>query len=261
MLEPLGVPGPSVAAVLLDMDDTIFDHSLTCRAAIASLRSERSFLRRRPLDELWKEYRRLLDAVGPGVPPRPGSVEEARRERWQRIALLCGVDLSPEEVGELSSAYRARYQKLRRAVPGARELLERLHRQARVVVVTNNEVAEQEEKVRFLGVGHLLDGLVISEAVGASKPDRRIFEAALDAAGARAAEATMLGDSWASDIVGARGVGVRPVWFNRFGLLQPGSPPAEELRSLRPIRAAERLLLDGHRRSPGVRRPPAPSAL
>jgi len=227
------------------MDDTLFDHSLTCRAAIASLRSSRSFLRARPLDELWREYLQLLDAVPTDPTGRPANPAAARTERWRRIAARCGAELSPSDAQELSEAYRARYQRLRRPVPGARELLERLHGMVRVVVVTNNEVAEQEEKVRFLGVGPLLDGLVVSEAVGAAKPDRRIFEAALCTAGARADQSTMLGDSWSSDVLGAEGAGIRPVWFNRFGLPRPAGSRVTELRSLRPLRPAEETLLGG----------------
>lgn len=253
--------GNDIKAVFFDMDDTVFDHSLTCRAAIASLRSERSFLRRRPLDALWQEYLQLLDAIAPPSGSRGTTIDQARRERWRRLALRCGKELTPDEVAELSGAYRARYQKLRRPVPGAVPLLESLHREVKVVIVTNNEVAEQEEKVRFMGVGPFLDGLVVSEAVGAAKPDRRIFEVALATAGVPAPRATMLGDSWTSDVLGAAGAGVRPVWFNRFGLSRPGDGPVDELRSLRPLRPARELLLGAPSIGDGGRRPSLSRAL
>jgi len=241
-------PDGAVKAVLVDMDDTVFDHSLTCRAAIRALRQEEPFLTARPLHELWTDYLHLLGAGVPGSTRRPVRIDEARRERWRRVALSCGRALTPAEATALSRRYRDHYQRRRRPVPGARELLRRLHRRATVVVVTNNEVAEQEEKVRFLGIGPYLDGLVISEAIGASKPDPRIFEVALSTGGARPGQAVMLGDSWASDIEGARGAGIRPIWFNRFGLPPSPGRPVPELRSLRPSEAAERrLLLHGPR--------------
>ncbi len=247
------------------MDDTIFDHSLTCRAAIVSLRAGRGYLRRRPLDELWRSYLGLLSAdsarIGSYV-GRPGlTVDEARVERWRQLALRCGEELSPSEASQLSRDYRERYQRFRRGVPGARELLRALHARAKVVVVTNNEVAEQEEKVRFLGVGGWIDDLVVSEAVGAAKPDRRIFDVALAAAGMPPERATMLGDSWTSDIEGARAAGIRPVWFNRFGQPQPGPFRVEELRSLRPLRSACATLLGGDAGSGTAFGLPRPSAL
>jgi len=243
-------PIPAVRAVLIDMDDTIFDHSLTCRAAIAALRRGEPYLRRRSLGELWSEYLGLLDAISPSVLSGAVSVEAARIERWRRIALACGARLSPAEARELSQEYRSHYQRLRRAVPGAKQLLERLHDEFPVVVVTNNEVAEQEEKVRFLGIGSLIDGLVVSQAVGSAKPDGRIFRVALGLAGVPPEEATMFGDSWTSDVLGARGVGVRPVWFNRFHRPSPDHGSVAEVRSLRPLQAARETILGATVRAP-----------
>ncbi len=231
------------------MDDTLFDHSMTCRAAIAQLRRERSFLRRKPLVELWQEYLRQLESRWMAITPTRAVIDRARRERWRRLARACGVSPTDREIAELAAAYRAHYQRLRRPVPGARELLARLHRQVPVVVVTNNELAEQEEKVRFLGIGAYLDGLVVSESVGVGKPDRRIFDVALAAAHARPHDATMFGDSWANDVVGARRAGIRPVWFNRFAVTPPGRGRVAEVRSLRPAGPAERTILGGGRRS------------
>ena len=48
-----------------------------------------------------------------------------------------------------------------------------------VVIVTNNNVLEQELKLRLLGLAGLVDALVTSEEVGCSKPDSGIFHAAL----------------------------------------------------------------------------------
>ena len=94
-----------------------------------------------------------------------------------------------------------------------------------------------------------------------AKPDRRIFEAALSTAGARADQSTMLGDSWSSDVLGAEGAGIRPVWFNRFGLPRPAGSRATELRSLRPLRPAEETLLGSSFTRGGEARASGSSAL
>jgi putative hydrolase of the HAD superfamily len=60
----------------------------------------------------------------------------------------------------------------------------------------------------------LLDGLraqLFSDEVGVPKPDARIFHAALDALGARAAGAVHVGDLRRTDVAGARGVAMRSV--------------------------------------------------
>jgi hypothetical protein len=59
-------------------------------------------------------------------------------------------------------------------------------------------------------------------------------------------------------VLGARGVGIRAVWFNRFGLPRPGPDEAAELRSLRPLGRARKLLLGtaGHPATGGLAPPP-----
>ena len=69
---------------------------------------------------------------------------------------------------------------------------------------------------------------MVSEAVGVSKPDPAIFEHALRALGCDAADAVMVGDSWAADVEGARGAGIRPIWFNRAGRRAPAASTARD---------------------------------
>jgi 5'-nucleotidase len=240
----LGEPGHGALprVTLFDMDDTIFDHALTCRDALARLRRTHPPLRRRSVDALWTEYSRLLEEVHPDVVKGVLKPERARMERFQRLARFCGTSVSPEEAANWSLAYRAHYQSLRRLVPGARSFLQRLHRRTILGVVTNNQVAEQEEKVARFGLSGLLDFLIVSEGVGVSKPDPRIFALALDKASAEPEEAVMIGDSWESDVLGARSAGIPAVWFNRFHRTPPEPLPVPQLTSFRAPRQVEALL-------------------
>jgi putative hydrolase of the HAD superfamily len=226
-------------AIFFDMDDTIFDHSLTCRGALARLRRTESRLRGPSLNAVWHEYARLLDEVQPDVLAGRVTVQDARIERFCQLARFCGTEVSSAAAAEFSRRYRAHYQKLRRTVPGVRRVLERLRGRAVVGVVTNNEVAEQEQKLDHLHLRPLIDFMIVSAGVGISKPDPGIFRLALAKAGALPEETVMVGDSWRSDIVGARNTGIRPVWFNRFHLSPPEPWPVRELDSFRSPAHAE----------------------
>ena len=226
---PSELPG----AVFFDMDDTIFDHALTCRRALALLRRDKGFLRMRSLDEVWHEYSRLLEAVHADVLAGRVSVQAARTERFRLLAEFSGSGITSGAAAELSRQYREHYQLVRRTVPGIRRVLERFHGRTVVGIVTNNQVAEQEEKLDHFGLRPLIDFMVVSEGVGFAKPDRRIFELALERAGTAAGDAVMIGDSWTSDVAGSRSVGIRPIWFNRFHLARPDPWPVLELDSYR----------------------------
>jgi putative hydrolase of the HAD superfamily len=89
------------------------------------------------------------------------------------------------------------------------------------VVVTSNWDALLPEVLGKLGCLAWLDGVVSSAAVGASKPSPMIFRAALGIAGASAAEAIHVGDSFAEDVIGARAAGIEPVLLARDGRQAP----------------------------------------
>ncbi len=129
-----------------------------------------------------------------------------------------------------STAYRAN----QRAVPGAEELLQRLKSKFKIAIISNNFGAEQKSKIDVCGFGKYLDAVVTSAEVGFTKPSPEIFLLALDKLGCSADEAIMIGDSWESDIVGARNAGIRSIWFNRYGNKCPELGFAIEVDSLIP---------------------------
>jgi putative hydrolase of the HAD superfamily len=213
------VPAPDVAtaAVLFDLDDTLFDHWACTRAALASLRERYPALSRAPADVLEREHARLLEELHLQVLAGRMTVDEARIERFGRLLASAGESAGQEAAGAAAAAYRAAYLGHWRPVDGALDLLAALHGRVATGVVTNNVASEQRQKIAACGFGPLLDAVVISEEAGVTKPDPRIFAIALERLGRSAAETVMLGDAWNTDIEGARAAGIRPIWFNRFG--------------------------------------------
>ena len=76
--------------------------------------------------------------------------------------------------------------------------------------------------------------IVISEAVRAYKPDRRMFQHALDRLEVEPHEVLHVGDSDVDDVAGAKAAGLRVAWVNRDGRpRRAGTPPPDfEIRDL-----------------------------
>lgn len=227
-------------AVLLDLDDTLSDHTHSSRAALLEVCRANPGLAARPFATLLADHATILEVVHLEMLRGALSMEAARAERFRRLFAQHGCDTDPMAA---AACYREAYQRSRQAVPGALALLEQLRERVAVAVVTNNTQAEQEEKLRYLGMRHLVDVLVVSETVGVAKPDPAIFAAALRQLGCVAEDAVMLGDSWAADVIGARAAGVRAVWLNRHGFTCPDPALAHELVSLEPTTVVVELLL------------------
>ena len=227
------------AAVFFDLDDTLFDHSSSARAGLGALRDEFPAFGRRAFEELEQLHSGILETMHARVLTGELTIEAARVARFAAMFHECGAADGHAEAA--SDLYRAAYQRARRVVPGAVELLAALRGRVVVGIITNNVVAEQLEKLSVLELRPLVDVLVISEEAGVSKPDLRIFHLALARAGCRADQAVMGGDSWRVDVLGAQAAGIRPVWFNR-GCLPSPDPRVAEIRALAPAAPVLHLL-------------------
>ena len=81
----------------------------------------------------------------------------------------------------------------------------------------SNMNRDGDELAESMGLTPYLDFAVTSMEVGAEKPHPPIFLAALSKAGAEPQEAVHVGDQPASDVEGARRVGINPVLLDRDG--------------------------------------------
>ena len=98
---------------------------------------------------------------------------------------------------------------------GAHEILEELAEVATLAVVTNGVERVQRNRMAQAGLEKYFDGVFVSSKVGASKPSRKIFEAALKSLGVEnRAKVLMIGDSLKADILGAKNAGLASCWCN-----------------------------------------------
>jgi putative hydrolase of the HAD superfamily len=127
------------------------------------------------------------------------------RERLPQVAGLPEADLVEALMASLRFA----------PYPDAAPALGRLRQLGiRTAVVSNWDVS-LPGVLADVGLGGLVDGVVVSAAEGVKKPDPAIVEAALERLRCPARAALMVGDSPETDVAAARAAGVRPVLLDR----------------------------------------------
>ena len=84
---------------------------------------------------------------------------------------------------------------------------------APIYIITNNGLPYMERALRRNGLKAA--GVVSADAARAYKPRREIFDEALRFSGCTSGEVIHIGDSHDTDVVGARGAGIRPVLLLR----------------------------------------------
>lgn len=100
---------------------------------------------------------------------------------------------------------------------GAEELLLDLRAQGfRLGLITNGSVAVQNRKLDQLQLRAHFETVIVSQAVRLDKPDRRIFELALQRMEATAQQTWYVGDHPVNDVQGASRAGLRTVWLEGF---------------------------------------------
>jgi HAD superfamily hydrolase (TIGR01549 family) len=226
-----------IKAVLFDLDDTLYDHRFSSRNGLRALKNVYDCFKNAELDVLEMEYLKLLNEIHLSkVLTGIYTIDEARAERYRRFFLKFGVDAGLEEINHAREIYTSAYRVIQRAVPGSIELLNKLKKKVKLGIVSNNYGTEQEAKINSCGFNRYFDAVVTSVEVGITKPSPEIFFMALEKLGFMPAETVMIGDSWNSDIKGARNAGINPIWFNRYGFDYPEeNSNIPEIRSLIPI--------------------------
>ena len=237
-----------IRAVLFDLDDTLFDHRRSARAALQEVHHVHApgfdfaaFERHHAhfLEEMHLEV--LAGRIG---------LDDARRERFRKVFAALGVRLDDPQVYAVAAAYRDGYMSARRPLDGAPELLACLKPRVSIVIVTNNLLEEQQDKLTHCGLDSFVDVLIASEDVGVAKPDPGIFQIALARAGVDAAGAVMVGDAWVNDVTGARAAGIAAVWFNPERKPRPSNlAGVAEIHALAPAAEIAALLIGAAVRS------------
>lgn len=237
-----------ISAVLFDLDDTLFDHRRSARTALEAVQACHPSLSGVPLAALERSHARYLEEIHGEVLAGRVGLDDARRQRFRRLFGFAGHEPDDDLVERAAVTYRDRYLTGRVPMDGAVALLRFVRAHARVGVVSNNLLEEQQDKLRFCKLDPFVDVLVVSEEAGVSKPHPYIFRLALERLECAAGDVVMVGDSWAADVVGAQAAGIRPIWFNPEGIPAPaGGEGVEQLRALDPPETAMSMIFDAHR--------------
>ena len=206
----------TLKAVLFDLDDTLYDHLHSAKHGLIALSQRYPAMLEVPVRELEDRYSRALEQVHVRLLHGEVTQTEARTLRMQELFQSFEIQVSDEQAFAEYKQFRRDYESVCRCVPGSETLLRRLRQLGlRLAIVTNNLVSEQLPKLEQLGIHGSFDVVSISEEVGAPKPDPKIFEITLHRLAVSSSEAVMVGDSLASDVAGARSLGMRTVWLNR----------------------------------------------
>lgn len=94
-----------------------------------------------------------------------------------------------------------------------KEIVEKLGKKYRLGVITNGSSYSQHAKLENTGLKKYFECVFVSGDYGIHKPNKEIFLMAAKEMNLKPEEIAFIGDTYATDILGAHRAGMYPVWF------------------------------------------------
>ncbi|MCK1797662.1 HAD family hydrolase [Streptomyces sp. XM4193] len=204
-----------IRAVLWDVDDTLFDYTNCDRAAaLEHLAAEELLARYRSADAALGHWQEVMRECYSRFAAGELSFAAHRRERARAVAR---GPLTDTEADQWFGRYVERYEARWALFPDVLPALDTVARTRRQGVLSNSYAANQDRKLRRLGIRDRFEVLVCSAELGCAKPEPEAFEAACLALGLEPDEVAYVGDRLDIDAGAAAEAGLSGIWLDRYG--------------------------------------------
>jgi HAD superfamily hydrolase (TIGR01549 family) len=221
-----------IRAVLLDLGHTLVDFDVEDGALLTSYREVHEYidglgLGSQPVAEdlMLRVARRTVEVIT--ISYERGEIDELDMLTLFDEALRHhGWHLEPELVQDLMRREHAAYAQHLLLRPETEGALRTLRARGYPLGIVSNATLPGElmrEDLDLLGLDKLVDVAVFSSELGVRKPDRRIFEAALEALELDPRVCLFVGDRLKEDVGGSSALGMRPVLTHEFRQEPPQS--------------------------------------
>ena len=222
--------------LLFDLDHTLWDFEANAKATLQELhvalqlenkgvddfeRFHKNYIAHN--EKLWERYRN-------------GYIRQDELRIKRMWLALLDFKISDEELAkELSARFMDLLPTRTILFPYTKEILQYLKDKGYSLhLVTNGFEKTQQNKLMYSGLRPFFTEIITSEGSGSLKPNKEIFQFALDKCCAAASECIMIGDNIEVDIIGAMNAGIDQVYVNHLGVA-PTVMPTYSVNSLKEL--------------------------
>lgn len=204
-----------IRAVLVDLDDTLFDFHQTEALAVGRTMEKIGI---EPTKERIRRYSELNQQQWELLEQGKITKEQVLIRRFELFLAEVGSDADAAATRDLYERTLGEYAIL---LPGAEELVRTLHENYRVYIASNGIGSVQDSRLSKISFADCFDGVFISERMGCNKPSLEFFHKCFERMpDFRPEETIIFGDSLTSDIFGGLQAGIHTCWYNPHG--KPG---------------------------------------
>jgi putative hydrolase of the HAD superfamily len=211
----------SFSTIFFDLDETIWDYQANAEDTIIELFYSYQLERYFSLEPFKQEFFRTNGELWALFDEGKIGKTDIRTKRFAITLQRLGVDDKTISNG-LQESFMEQCPQKSKVFPNADRIIDKLSQRYDLHIITNGFEDIQHRKLASSGLEHYFGSIVTSERAGAHKPERKIFEFAMNLTDASAESSIMIGDNLVADVGGALGAGMQAVYFN------PESKPHSE---------------------------------
>ena len=226
---------PEFTTLLLDADGTLLDFERAEREAISALLREFGLP---DTEQCRQQYHQINDRLWKALERGEVTKDQLKVLRFSRLFETLGLDPAPD-AARAALRYQEYLSRGSWLLPGVEETLPLLARRCRLLIITNGIAQVQQRRWAGTTVQQYIQGLYISDLLGAQKPRKEFFEKVFAAEpGLRPQDCLVVGDSLTSDIRGGKNAGLATCWIAPASQTAPADcRPDYRIPSLRELPA------------------------
>ncbi|MFM9840894.1 MAG: YjjG family noncanonical pyrimidine nucleotidase [Cyclobacteriaceae bacterium] len=201
-------------SIFFDLDHTLWDFETNSREALTEL--HHSYQLENKNIEL-KAFLVAFKKINTGLWHLydTGKIKQdvIRLQRFHRVFQEFDVEAYDLSL-QFSTDYVNQSPKKGNLLPHAKEILDHLHPNYPMHIITNGFSEIQGTKMESGGITNYFQSVVTSELAGHKKPSKEIFEFALNKNNLQPHEVVMIGDNLLTDMGGAKNALIDTIYFN-----------------------------------------------
>lgn len=198
-----------IKAVLIDIDDTIFDFE-KC--------SKNSFLKTlekfnlKFKEEDFSYFNKVNDILWTKQKLGEINIKEVFIKRDYLMVKYFNLDIEKGLFNDLFVKFL--YDEIE-MVDGIEDLLLYLSDKYKIFTASNGIYKMQENRLKKSNLDKYFDKIFVSDKIGFEKPDKKFFQKIMDLTKFSNDDLIMIGDSIKSDIIGAKNSKIKSIYFNK----------------------------------------------
>jgi YjjG family noncanonical pyrimidine nucleotidase len=219
--------------LFFDLDHTLWDFEKNSAECLADIYDVFKFkdLNISSLDAFQQEFSVVNKHYWSLLESNQITHHELRQRRFRDTLINLGADIDENFGLEINEYFLDLLPRKAHLIDGAVELLEYLLPNYELHIISNGWQDIQVNKMKSSEIHHYFGEIITNELAGTRKPDRRIFDYAVEVTKATLAESLMIGDNYEADILGAISANMDTVFYNPDNI-PIGQKPTFEIKRL-----------------------------